>query len=244
MEQESVNERLSRISTIWTVMDQAHKGPPEAASAARELLLQRYGPAVRRYLLGALRDPDAADDLTQEFALSLVRGEFKGADPTRGRFRNYVRSVLIHLLNRYRKRELKRPRAVPANDPVLAGLCCLPEDRDAEFRSSWRHTLLDRANGALADAQPVYHAVLRCRRDHPEARSAELARRVGERLGRTFTADNVRQTLHRARELFADLLLNEVAQSLENPTLERVEEELCELELLDHCRPALQRWTA
>ena len=56
-----------------------------------------------------------------------------------------------------------------------------------------------------------------------------------------MTAVGVRQTLHRAREKFGALLLDEVIHSLENPGPEQVEEELAELGLLDYCRPALER---
>src|SRR3954462_2491056 len=90
--------RLSRISTMWTVLRTAHGGPTDAASAARELLLERYGGAGRRYLLGLLKAPHAADDLTQEFAVLVVTGKFQGADPSRGRFRNYVKTTLFHLV--------------------------------------------------------------------------------------------------------------------------------------------------
>ena len=60
-------------------------------------------------------------------------------------------------------------------------------------------------------------------------------------IGKSWTAAGVRQTLHRAREKYADLLLDEVAHSLENPTVERIEQELDDLGLLEHCRPALNR---
>ena len=61
------------------------------------------------------------------------------------------------------------------------------------------------------------------------------------RRGRPFTAAGVRQTLHRAREKFAGLLLDEITHSLEDPTTEQLEQELVELGLLDYCRPALER---
>src|SRR5213080_1066670 len=109
--------RLSGISTMWTVLRQAHGGPPDAATAAKQLLLERYGGAVRAYLLGLLRDPHAADDLTQEFALTLVRGGFKGADPQRGRFRDYVRAALAHLVSHHRQRQRRQPRQLPADGP-------------------------------------------------------------------------------------------------------------------------------
>jgi RNA polymerase sigma-70 factor (ECF subfamily) len=49
--------------------------------------------------------------------------------------------------------------------------------------------------------------------------------------------------LHRARDRFAELLFDEVSQTLDNPSRNDLEEELAELRLLEYCRPALQRRT-
>jgi hypothetical protein len=89
--------------------------------------------------------------------------------------------------------------------------------------------------------QPSFHTVLRFRAEHPEMRSEEMAAQLSGRLNKPLTAEGVRQTLRRARDKFADLLLDEIAASLEAPTLEQVEEELAELNLLEYCRPALER---
>ena len=70
-----LSHRLSRINTSWHVLRQAHEGAGAEATAAQQLLIERYGPAVRRYLLGGLRDADAADELVQEFSLALVRND-------------------------------------------------------------------------------------------------------------------------------------------------------------------------
>ena len=53
---------LSQITTLWSMVNEAHGLDAEAANAARQRLLRRYGGAVKRYLLGALRDPEAADE--------------------------------------------------------------------------------------------------------------------------------------------------------------------------------------
>src|SRR5260370_13259693 len=119
MEPEITPSHLSRISTSWTVLNQAHNGSADAA-AAKQWIMQRYGGAVHRYLLAALRDPHAADDLTQEFGLSLVRGDFHQVRPERGRFRDYVKTVLFHLVSRYRKRQLGQSQAVRPDHPELA----------------------------------------------------------------------------------------------------------------------------
>src|SRR4051812_44626670 len=103
MDEHEVRHRLSRITTLWTVLFQAHQGTARAASLAQQRLFQRYGGAVYRYLLAALRDPDAAEEVAQDFALRFVRGDFKRADPERGRFRDYLRASLIRAVRDYER---------------------------------------------------------------------------------------------------------------------------------------------
>ena len=244
MTQENPKQRLSRISTQWSLVCRANQGPAEAANAARQQLLQRYGGAVRRYLRAVLHDADAADEVFQEFALHLVHGDLRGANPERGRFRNFVKGTLFHLIADYRKQQRKWPGPLPADGTALAAD---PEDIefDRQFVESWCDELLARTWAALAEldagtGQPFY-AVLRFRAEHPQTRSPQMAEQLTAQLGRPFTASGVRQALHRAREKFADLLLDEVAHALENPTAEQVVQELVELGLLDYCRPALER---
>src|SRR5829696_7116124 len=98
MEQGPDGERLSQIATAWTELFQAHRGPEPALGEARRRVLMRYHTAVYRYLLGAVRDRDVADDLFQEFALRLMRGAFRGADPDRGRFRDFLKTALGRLV--------------------------------------------------------------------------------------------------------------------------------------------------
>ena len=47
--------------------------------------------------------------------------------------------------------------------------------------------------------------------------------------------------LHRSRDAFADLLLDEVINSLADGSLDAAEQELIELDLLEYCKPALER---
>jgi RNA polymerase sigma-70 factor (ECF subfamily) len=241
---ENPNQRLSLIPTLWSLVCRAHHGPAEAVNSARQQLLERYRGAVYRYLRKVLHDPDAADEVFQEFALQLVNGDLRGANPQRGRFRNYVKATLFHLIADYRKQRRGWPGPLPADGAALAddaeGVAC-----DRQFVESWCDELLARAWAALEEieartGQPFY-GVLRFRADHPEMRSPQMAEKLTVRLGKPLTATGVRQTLHRARQKFADRLLDEVTQSLDNPTAEQLEEELIELGLLDYCRPALER---
>src|ERR1041385_8717939 len=109
------DSHLSHISTNWDLLAQAHGGFGAAPTTAQHALLMRYGDAVYRYLLKAVRDPQAADDLSQEFALRWLRGAFKNADPTRGRFRGYLSTALHHLvMDHHRRRQTEPARWSPA----------------------------------------------------------------------------------------------------------------------------------
>jgi RNA polymerase sigma-70 factor (ECF subfamily) len=242
MRSEELNRRLSTISTVWSELERAHAGPADAAANAQQQLLLRYGRPVYHYLLAALRDPAAAEDLTQEFALSLVRGQFRRVDSSRGRFRDYVKTVLFHLVSKHRKGQKKHPAPLPADSPQLAALVAPGDDPDRQFYENWREELLARAWEALAEVHPTFYSVLRLRATHPKMASAELAQQLSQQLGKPHTADWVRQSLRRAREMYADLLVEEVARSLESPTVDQVRQELGELNLLDYCPAALGRY--
>ena len=244
MTQENPKQRLSRISTQWSLVGRANQGPAEAANAARQELLKRYGDAVRRYLRKILHDPDAADEVFQEFALRLLHGNLHGAKPSHGRFRNFVKGTLFHLTADYHKQRRKWPAALPDDGASLATVA-IDMESDRLFVESWCDELLARAWAALAEieaatGQPFY-AVLRFRADHPEMRSPQLAKELAVQLGRLLSPPGIRQILHRAREKFAALLLDDVTYSLENPTPAELEEELAELGLLEYCRPVLER---
>lgn len=227
--------RLTNVLTMWTVLRQAHADPPDQAALARELLLSRYGNAVRRYLMSLLKDPHAADDLTQEFAVRLVTGKFHSADPEKGRFRNYVKTSLFHLVGAHARGGRRRPEPVAPNAGPLAALAT-PADDEPAFDESWRAELLARTWTALADSNPGYHVLLKLRADQPEASSDVLAAALADRTGKPVTAANIRQTLKRARALFASLLKEEVAHSLTDPTPDAVDGELADLRLLHYVR--------
>ncbi len=236
---------LSRISTLWTLVARAHQEPAEQVQSAQRALLERYGGAVRRYLLAALRDPEAAEDLFQEFACRLLKGNLRGADRSRGRFRDFVKGVLFHLIADFHNQQKRRPRPLVSEPVSPEQEAVALAEADRAFLDNWRAELLARAWGGLAaleqaTGQPSY-TVLRFRAEHPDLHSPEMAEQLGSILGKAQTAAGVRQALHRARDKFAELLLYEVRQSLESPNKERLEQELGDLGLLEYCRHILDK---
>jgi RNA polymerase sigma-70 factor (ECF subfamily) len=247
LEPTEFESHLSRIETHWTAVVRAHRGPADDAVAARGRLLERYGGAVRRYLLASLRDVEAADDLGQEFALRFLRGEFKNADPGRGRFRDYLKRAVYHLMMDYHRARRSTPRPLGDGDPLPAvdGSDPWDQDLDRQFLESWREQLMAHAWAALGKVQErtgqPYADVLRLRVSCPDLRSPQLAERLTASLGRSVNAGWVRLNLHRARDMFVEALLGQVEKSLKDGSPVCLEDELSELGLLEYCRPALRR---
>ena len=116
MDPVTLQQRLQEISTIWPLLRQAHQGESADRTLAQAELLHRYQRTVYCYLLQAVEQvPDRADDLFQEFALRFIRGDFHHADRQRGRFRDYLKTSLDHLIVNYLKRQGRdrQPAAIP-----------------------------------------------------------------------------------------------------------------------------------
>lgn len=240
----SGDQRLSQIQTLWSVVRRAHADESEVSDSAQQEMLDRYGAAIQRYLLGSLRDPTAAEDAYQEFALRFLRGDYGSADPDKGRFRSFLKTVLYRLVvehHRDRKRR-KTPQMESAfPEPEVIDV----HESDQCFQTSWCDELLSRAWEALQrleseTGRPLF-TVMRAKIDAPDLSSTQLAAKVSESLGKDVTSANLRVMLHRARDEFARLLFHEVEQTIDRPTREDIEEELSELGLLEYCRPALER---
>ena len=240
--QESVlSSRLEGIPTRWSLVQMAHAGgKPESATAARQALVLRYAPSIRRYLGGILRGSDEdADELAQEVVVRLMRGDFAGADPGRGRFRDLLRTATRNMVrNHWAKAGVRRTAEL---DPESLGGS---EKEDPRWQGEWQRNILDQAYAALSREQaegPARHhaALLRLRAENPDDSSQELAAKLLQKTGFEAKPDHLRQLLRRARLRFAECLVTEVALGLGDPSPERVEEELADLGLLDHVREFL-----
>jgi hypothetical protein len=93
-----------------------------------------------------------------------------------------------------------------------------------------------------------YCTAVRLREASPNIRSQELAEQVSQAVGRKFTAEGIRKVVQRGREMFGDLLVAEVARSLQKTpedavAAEQVGQELAELGLLfSFAKKALERY--
>jgi RNA polymerase sigma factor (sigma-70 family) len=238
----------SWVMTTWSGVFKG-RGEGDTAKQARNDLLVRYHEAVYHYFLAKIRDPHAAHELYSNFAVRLIETDrlLKNADPNRGRFRHYLKAALHHMVidyyrNRARPDQARRLSFDPAQHDVVA---VNEDERDGDFSPIWRQELLNQAWKALQaleqrTGQPHY-TVLRAQSDNPDVRAPQLAEQLSAKLSKPFSADGVRQALHRAREKFAALLLEEVERTLESPTLDELEAELIDQQLLPYCKKALEK---
>ena len=176
-----------------------------------------------------------ADDLAQEFAYRFVRGDFRNADPAKGRFRDYLKTALRNLINDHFRKQKNDAVSLDQNQCLADSL---HESLADEFVEGWRGELLARAWSALKDFESVksnhYYTVLRYRADHPELGSVEMAELLSKKLDLAVSSDWIRQKLHRARGKFAEFLKDEVRSTLPGSTKIDVESELAELRLLKY----------
>lgn len=233
--------RLSRITTLWTQFQIAHEAGDEAVDTRNSLLL-RYRGAIRRYLTAAVKDASAADELFHEFSIRFLQGDFHRANQKKGRFRDYVRAVLINLVNDYHRDAKKRiagdvnPNAIAAT-PTLDESC--PES-EVDFTKCLRDELMDRTWRELKNTNDSYHAVLQLRATEPELTSRQIAERL-EQQGRTMTSSTVRKTIERARVKFAELFFDEAIETIEFDSTQELIVELKKLHILSYCKTELQR---
>ena len=156
----------------------------------------------------------------------------------------YVKTSVIHLLHDFRRKQNDQRKILPLDERAAVVQAPAPFDTN-EFQVLWRKELLNRAWSEMEQRQaptgPPYHAALRLKADHPDLTSAALADRLAAAGKGRYSAAAIRQVLHRSREVFADLLLAEVARSILCGDLDDLAEELTELDLFIYCREALAR---
>src|SRR3954451_21526573 len=148
----SAGRNLNQIETLWPVLMRAHDGASGEAGAAQLRILQRYRPAVYRYLRACLGNPDAADEVWSEFSLRFVRGDFRNANPEKGRFRDLLKTAIYHLvIDFHEKRKLSMPNLSPDSREPADEHPQMPSTSDEEFLKAWKNELLNRCWEALAE---------------------------------------------------------------------------------------------
>ena len=208
----SVN--LVRSSHPWTKAD----------SAAGFVL--RYLTPMRRQLISMLGNEEQADEALKLLLAHLVSVGF--GEHKRGRLRDF-------LVRGLRSAAKTRVSDMPEAERPELNLESLTLE-SKEWILLWREGLLERAWRSLerkehADPTSPVYSVLHLATAQPQATPKMLAVQIKAEFGLTVDEATVTQTLPVARTLFAQLIADEVAETLEAPTSEDVKREINQLGL-------------
>ncbi len=213
-------------TTRWSVILRAGGRIPEEAHAAMEELCRDYWYPLYAYVRRKGSSPEDAADLTQQFFAKLLANDFaQGLTPEGGRFRSFLLTALNRfLINDWRKgwRQKRGDDCIGSLDALItergeAGyLAEISHDVTPErlFQRAWAVTLLARVVDQLA-AECAARTDTRFEVLKPFLTSADdpptLADAAG-RLGLTLPA--FKSLLHRFRQRYRDLLLQEIGQTV------------------------------
>ena len=222
------------VTTQWTQVLATRGDSPEARQALSDLCAAYYTPVfvmIRR----AAPNEEVARDLTQEFfARLLSRSGLGKVDPKRGRFRFFLLGSVKHFLadvhdeqSRLKRGGGRVPISLDAGTDSSPGLelaDATAPSPELEFDREWAVSLLDRALDRLGREQagvgngeqfPALKPWLTG--DKQEVSQSDLAARLGMSEGA------LRVTLHRLRKRFRELVREEIASTVADPTHVREE---------------------
>ena len=245
MKSDEFTPRIDQIETQWSMVRQAANSFASADDARRSLVM-RYASSIRAYVLAMTRNEQDADELSQDVIVRILNGDFGGANREKGRFRDFLKVAVRNMVRNHWAKSKRRKTA-----DLDLGELDTPDDNTEEvdpWISGWRNNLLELTWSALSSyeedhAGRIPFTILKLRAEFPTANSTELAEKLSERVCREYRADTTRQQLRRARLRFAEFLVEEVANGIEDPQPERIQEELICLELYEHIRDVLpEKW--
>ncbi len=213
-EQRTSTVNLVRSSHPWT----------EADSAAGIVL--RYLSPMRRQLIALLGTEEHADEALKLLLAHLVAAGF--GEHKQGRLRDY----LARGLRSAAKAHVADMPAADRPDLNLQGLT----RESKQWMKLWREGLLERAWRSLertehANPQSPVYSVLHVATLNPQATPAMLAVQINSELGIQVSEEAAVATLPAARALFAQMVADEVAETLETPTSDDVKREIKQLGL-------------
>jgi RNA polymerase sigma-70 factor (ECF subfamily) len=222
-------------TTSWTQVLAARGSPSSESRAALESLCKVYWYPLYAFVRRQGHGPEESRDLTQSYFSELLeKGYLEDFDPSRGRFRVFLRASLQHFLSKERDRSRAQKRG------GSAGVLSL-DDRDLEgryrhepadrltpeeiFERRWALVILERTLGRLRSEFSE-----RGRKEEFEILKGYLTgeapkvpyRQAASRLKTTEEA--VKTAVHRLRQKFGRLLREEIAETVSTP--EEIDDEV------------------
>jgi len=216
------------VTTRWSVVLAARDNTCPDAAQALETLCRTYWYPVYAFMRSQGRQPDDAQDLTQEFFARLLAKDFlRAVQPDKGRFRTFLRMALKRFLaNEYDHRHAQKRGGGSAHvsfDTKLAEqrFRSEPAGRQAPDRSydrRWALALLDEALARLTRECAAAGKTVELEHLKPHLTAERGALPYAELAAalRT-TAGAARVAVHRLRKRFREHFRAAIADTVSGP---------------------------
>ncbi|MCR9243397.1 MAG: sigma-70 family RNA polymerase sigma factor [bacterium] len=216
-------------STRWSVVAGTAAADPTTRRAALGELCEAYWGALYAYSRSRGTDEQEAMDQVQGFMVELLdRNAITGADPDKGRFRNYLIGAFRHFLGRRARHARAQKRGGAVRTWSLDAAVVERRFQDEIATTATPQRAFDRQFALAA----LDRCLTRLRTDYAGRGRAdvfdELARFLGTRPAAAeyheiatrldLNPTAVKVAVHRLRDRFRRQLLDEVAQTLTDPT--------------------------
>jgi len=209
-----MDDYVEMPSTMWTLLSRAREGN----AGELDSLLRQYRPPVLAFVRTLVRDPEEAEDVTQEvFVTVLQDGILAKADRLKGKFRSLLLAVARHVISeRWRartalkrggnQRPLSLDRADASGELPLRNQIEAPA-ADLEFDTLWVDNLIRIGMNRLREQSEkegtsYFDALFAVVNDG--AAYAEIAERMG------VSIHDVKNYVHQARLRLRRYLLQEI----------------------------------
>jgi RNA polymerase sigma factor (sigma-70 family) len=214
-------------TTDWSEVIRAGQTDSPAGRRALENLCTAYWGPLYCFVRRQGRAQHEAEDLVQGFFEQLLkRNDITKASPDKGRFRTFLLASLKNfLINDWRSRTTQKRNGVLSMEPLQWEKyersyqleSAQGSSPDLIFDKQWALAITERVMTLLEDEYRSHEKVaffLELKgfvSDKNAAAQAEVAKRRG------ITVNAVRVAIHRLRQRYAELLRNEIAQTVEDP---------------------------
>ena len=241
--------RIEAIETQWSMVRRAHQGTLVSGGEAKQTLVMRYASSIKSYVRAMTGSEHEADELSQDVMVRILQGDFAGADPNRGRFRDLLKVAVRNMVKNHWAKQNRRKTVDWEVDEAEQAAGGTEDDPQDPWLPTWRHNLLEHAWNRLEQFQAerpgnIAYTLLKLRSEFPQDDSPTLAQRLSDSIGKEVRPDTTRQNLRRARLRFAEFLVEEIAEGLDSAEPARIQEELIALGLYESIRDVLpEKWT-
>lgn len=237
---QQLNASGSFRTTNWSIVRRAAETDGSDAAVALSSLCQSYWYPLYVYFRRCGKTSHDSEDLTQGlFAHLLTRNSLSSADPARGRLRTFLLACAQNFLADQYDRENAQKRGLALLVPIEASraeelYAREPQDAlapDRLFQRRWALTILEHALELLCveyDERGQAELFQSLRPflgfgSEPEMRYEEIAARLQIPIG------TLKNKVFRMRQRWRELLFEQVAQTLDDPSPEEIKGELSEL---------------